>query len=141
MELFEYSLIKQPKNIDEYHSNKEINRCVAFLSQGLYTQKIIFQFARAIGMRMKGDIITKFNKKKLRLIDSMVSEMLKRVKFKDICMNKGSTSISPDESTLNASQAYLLQCRNRKGIPLPIFEKIYSRKLILKDYRMSKETW
>lgn len=72
MELFEYSLIKQPSNIEEYQSNNEINKCVAFLSQGMYTQKIIFQFARAIGMRMKGDIITKFNKKKLRLIDSMV---------------------------------------------------------------------
>ena len=42
MELFEYSLIKQPSNLVEYQSNKEINRCVAFLSQGLYTQKIIF---------------------------------------------------------------------------------------------------
>lgn len=98
--------------MEEFQSNKEINKSVAFLSQGLYTQKIIFQFARAIGMRMKGDIITKFNKKKLRLIDSMVSEMLKRVKFKDICMSKGALSIQPDEETMNASEAYLVQCRN-----------------------------
>tara|TARA_B110000285_G_C14598878_1_gene369704 strand:+ start:286 stop:435 length:150 start_codon:yes stop_codon:yes gene_type:complete len=34
-----------------------------------------------------------------------------------------------------------MQCRNKNGIPLPIFEKIYSKKLILKDYRMSPETW
>ena len=50
---------------------------------------------------MKGDIITKFNKKKLRLIDSMVSEMLKRVKFKDICMDKGSLSINPVEDMMD----------------------------------------
>ena len=37
MELLEYSLIKQPKNLEEYQSNKEINQCVAFLSQGMYT--------------------------------------------------------------------------------------------------------
>jgi hypothetical protein len=80
---------------------------------------------------MKGDIMTKFNKKRMELIDFLVSGMLNRVKFTDMVMNKGSSSYEPQLKEINASQAYLLELRKQNGIPMPIFEKIYSKKLIL----------
>jgi hypothetical protein len=66
IELFEYSLLVNPKNIEElpkYGLNKEINQLMAYLSRGLIGNAMFSSISMALHERVKGDIITKFNKK------------------------------------------------------------------------------
>jgi hypothetical protein len=66
IELFEYSLLVNPKNVDElqkYALNKEINQQMAYLSRGLIRNYMFSSISKALHERVKGDIITKFNKK------------------------------------------------------------------------------
>ena len=55
-----------------------------YLTRGSVTNRIVFEFARSIKKELKTDLISKFNMKSLDLVDSLVQEVLSKIKFKDL---------------------------------------------------------
>lgn len=71
-----------------------LNNYLAYLSQGTVKNKFMHQVTMHFTRMIKGDLITKFNKKSVKLIDSLINDVLDRVKFKDVC-SAGAARKSP----------------------------------------------
>ena len=87
IELFEYSLLQNADNVYElqrYAINKEINSLMSFLSKGLMKNAMVYKVTMAFSERVKGDVITKFNKKSVHLMGSLVLELIERLNYVDI---------------------------------------------------------
>lgn len=92
VELFDYKppLKNQPiepanmeSPVKEYKT-ASVNQYISFLTHGKLTNQVVFEFARSLKQNLGTDLISKFNMKSLNLIDSLVQNVIQRVKFKDM---------------------------------------------------------
>ena len=86
--------IKEMQEFDQARLDHSLNNYLAYLSRGTVKNKFMHQITMHFSNLIKGDLITKFNKKSVKLIDSLINDVLARVKFKDLC-SVGASSKSP----------------------------------------------
>ena len=81
LDLFEYQ-----DSISDNYKEKTISEYLNYLTQGNQSSQIVFEFSRSLKKNLGSDLISRFNLKSFDLIDSLVDEILQRIKFKDMCM-------------------------------------------------------
>ena len=111
------------------------NDYIGFLTQGTISNEIVFQFGKRLKQSLHVDLISSFNMKSTNMIDSLVNEVLQRIKYKDKYLKN---KVHEPYSDCNIS-SYIRQCLQTNSVMLPIFQKIFNKSLILIDYRMSMD--
>lgn len=112
--------------------SKMTNDYVAFLTQGMISHQLIFEFSKKMKQALAVDLISKSNLKTSNLMDSLVSEVLQRIRIKDSYLE-----CQINHSNNNPMQKFLAQCIDKQSPALPIFSKIQNKTLILVNYRMN----
>lgn len=57
---------------------------MAFLSKGLMKNSMFYNISMAFQDKVKGDIITKFNKKSVKLMGSLIFELMEKLNYFEI---------------------------------------------------------
>ena len=114
---------------------------MSFLSKGLMKNAMVYKITKAFSERVKGDVITKFNKKSVHLMGSLVLELIERLNYLDINakFTNQNQLLDDKEKNLWPIQVYIQNCAKMHSIPLPVFQKIYDQKLMIKDYFLNFE--
>ena len=89
MELFEDSkfnmtITNEPIDPKKFNT-MTTNDYLQYLTQGFLKNRGMFEFSKKIKARINVDLLTQFNMKSLGMVDSLVNEVLERIKFKDLC--------------------------------------------------------
>ena len=71
--MFEYAISNQNKE-------SSVSNYLEFLTSGNIKSEIIFNFSKNLKKQLKKDLITAFNLKSMNLIDTLVNDMLVKVK-------------------------------------------------------------
>lgn len=78
------------------------------------------------------DLITKSNLKTSDMMDSLVNEVLQRIRIKDNYLETQVNSVNK-----NYMQNFLSACIGKEMPALPIFSKVQNKILILVDYKLN----
>ena len=80
LDLFEYQ-----RTIKNNHKEQTIGDYLKYLTQGNQPNQLIYEFSKSLKKALGADLISRFNLKSLDLIDSLVEEVLNKIKVKDAC--------------------------------------------------------
>ena len=76
--------------------------------------------------------------KSSNMIDSLVNEVLSRIKYKDTYLsNKAHDEYKEDDQ--NTISSYIIECLKSNSVMLPVFQKIFNKSLLLVDYRLDMD--
>ena len=90
-----------------------------------------FLLGQKIKSKMKPDLVAKFNLKRMHLLDNLVKDLLDRIKFSAESDRKDISEYGGEQMGMIL---YFKQCQKEQNLALPILQKIFEKKLILKDY-------
>ena len=64
---------------------------LAYLTQGRVASRVVYEFSRSFKKSLRGytDVITRFNVRAVETLDHVVSDILQRLRFKDLRTSQG----------------------------------------------------
>ena len=104
-----------------------LNDYLLYLTNGSVSNQMIFNLSTSMRKRLQPDLISKFNQKDTVVIDSLVSAVIERVKYKDMCVqSKKNATIAEDKfrKGQSANHSYFMACEEEGRLALPIFQKV-----------------
>lgn len=74
----------------------------------------------------------------MNLLDNLVKDLLDRIKFSELCAESDRKDISEYGGDQMGMILYFKQCQKEQKLALPILQKIFEKKLILRDYTINE---